>query len=568
MLLTRIVRAGRDDQGSGLVAVIALTVVTGIIGATVGAVTVHSLQTTNGVAGSVEARAAAQAGIADVEQLIRTFDAATFVNECPAGGVLEQSTTPAYRVEVYSDDLANGWTDVPTCPGIDSTRVKIVSTGFAERATPGAGAHNSDVTIEAIYQYIPQPAVVEAIDPAVYAYQIEGTLKNFELGIEPGTLIASDIQIRNGDFLCQNNARVSGSVVLGNGSATLKSCDIDGDLNVSGFVRLEKSGTSSEVAGDVNAAGIDEDDNPLSGIIAFLDKGATIGGDVSAGGNISIPSDPATRVGGTVTAARNSSTSITIESGARVLGNVLSSGTVTAPSGSVTGTISRGVTDLRPPARPIVPDWVNVPFQSDLAWIQASSWWPSGFQNIVTWSGDCTLADTDPRWAEIASYTQRTIIDATACTNGVITNSSLKPTIALQTDVAFFADSFSFDKLYATPDTTTEQRRMYFIVPDNNPNSEPSCEDGAGNIYYNNEDNIAAPLSLFFYSPCDIISDRNKMRGQIYGGEVEFRQQAQWTFVPSTPPGIDFSAGVTAEPVTAGAFLGSRLSIREISNGG
>lgn len=564
MLLTRILRAGRDDRGSGLVAVISLTLVTAIIGATVGAVTVHSLQVTNGVAGSVEARAAAQSGIADVEQLIRTFDDTTFVNECPSGGILESATAPAYRVEVYSDDLANGWTDDPTCPSVDSTRVKFVSTGFADRGTPGAGGQNSSVTIEAIYQYIPQPLEIEAIDPAVYAYQIEGDLKNFELGIEPNTVIASDIQIRNGNFICTNGASVAGSVILGQGYANLDRCRVNGDLHVSDYIVASASDTV--ITGNAIAAARILDGSSRA---VTVTSRAQVQGDVYAGGPVALTSNQTPRVDGNIVAARNNTTSVSLTNQARVGGNVLASGPISGGnSTNVAGTRSGGVTGLTPPPSPQIPDWVDLPFDPALSAIQASTWWERGFRNVVRWSGTCNLGGTDLRWAALQLYVVPTIIDATGCVGGVNLQSNLSPTVNLLTDVVIFADSISLNKLYARAATMTDARRMYFIVPDNTADGVPSCTGEAGNITYNNEDDIAAPLAIFFYTPCKVLSDRNKMRGQIYGGSVEFRQQAQWTFVPATPPGIDFSAGGAVETIIAGATLGERLSIRELTTGG
>lgn len=563
MFLTRLIQNGKDDRGSGLVAVIALTLVTAIIGVTVGAVTVHSLQTTNGVAGSVEARSAALAGIADAELLLRDR-AADGTDSCPAGGILTRTGTPAYEVEIFADDLSEGWTSSPSCPAAESTRVKIVSTGFADRATPGAGARGGEVVIEAIYQYVPEYTELEVIDPAVYAYQIEGDLKNFELGIEPNTVIASDIQIRNGNFICTNGASVAGSVVLAQGYADLVNCSISGNLYVSDYVRA--SGSGSTISGNLIAAGSVLD---TSSRAATLSSRAVVQGDVFVGGSVSMTASPGTtRVGGNVTAARNSSTTVSVANSTRVDGNVLSTGTITGGASVIGGTRSPGVAGLQSPPPPLVPDWVDVPFNSDLSWIQNSTWWERGFRNVVTWTGNCTLSGSDPRWAALATYTQRTIIDATGCTNGVVHQSNVSPTVNLQTDIVFFSRSFTFNKLYARASNNVDPRRMYFIVPDNTADKVPTCSGGAGDIYYNNEDDINAPLAIFFYTPCKVTSDRNKMRGQIYGGSVEFRQQAQWTFVPSAPPGIDFSVDENQEEVLSGSYMGERLTLRELSNGG
>ena len=565
MFLSKLFQRKTEDRGSGLIAVIGLAAVTAIIGVTVGAVTVHSLQTTNGVAGSVEARAAAQAGVAQAELLLRTRNADGSTG-CPSTAVVTSTGNPSYEVKIFTDNLANGWTATPTCPGVNATRVKFVATGLANRGTPGAGASGGEVVVEAIYQFIPEYTNIPAIDPAVYAYQITGSLSQFTLGIEANTVIQADIQIKNGDFICQNDARVSGSVILANGKAELKSCAIDGNLHVSRTVELGRSGTnSSTVRDNLIAAGVSSTGTPLANPVVFLDRGTTVGRDVFSGGDVVMNAPQTATVRGNVTAARNTSTVVSIAAGARVDGNVLTTGTITGPAGTVGGTRSPGVAGLQPPSPPVVPNWIDLPFTTST--IQSSTWWGRGFQNVVTWSGDCTLTGNNPRWAALATYTQKTIIDATACSSGVVVDSNLSSVVSLMTDIVFFSKSFSFTKLPAQASNLTDARRLYFIVPDNTPNALPTCSGGAGNITYNNETNINAPLALFFYSPCSVISDRNNMRGQIYGGSVEFRQQAQWTFVPATPPGVNFSTGNTT-PVLTGAFLGDRLTLREITSGG
>jgi hypothetical protein len=408
---------------------------------------------------------------------------------------------------------------------------------------------------------------VEMIDPAVYAYQIEGDLRNFTLGIEPNTVIASDIQIRRGNFICTNGASVSGSVILAEGHADLSNCSVTGNLYVSDYILInsKRNGFAESVAGNAIAAG-----NQLSsGRAVALTAEAVVGGDVFAGGSVELTaSPPGTRVRGTVTAARDTSTTVSLANNTRIDGNTLSTGSITGNASNFGGTRSPNLSTLTPPPAPLVPDWVDLPFSSDPAAIQASTWWERGFQNVVTWSGSCVLSGSDPRWAALGTYTERTIVDATACTTPVELRSNLSPTVSLRTDVAMFTNSFDFNGLPVEASNATDARRMYFIVPDNTPDSVPTCSAGAGDIYYNNEADINAPLALFFYTPCKVVSDRNYMRGQIYGGSVEFRQQAQWTFVPSTPPGVDFTAGLDTEPVQTGAYLGDRLTLRELTSGG
>lgn len=552
MFLSKLVRKSEDDRGMALVAVIALTAVTAVIGVTVGAITVQSFQTTNGVAGSVEARAAAQAGIAQAELLLRTDTGSG--TACPAGGVVQSTGNPAYRTEIFSDNLAGGWTATPACPPAEATRVKLVSTGFPDRGVNGGG----EVVVEAIFMYIPEYVPIPVVDPAIYAYSIEGILKKFVLDSVDNSLTA-DLQIKTGDFECSNNARVAGDVILGDGYADLTACTITGTLHTTRYALVQGG---SRVNGDIIASGngVAASDNTV-----LVAAGTQVDGNIFSGGNVEVLSSSASGVTGNVTAARDTSTNVLIANGSTVSGNVLSSGTI-ASSGAVAGTRSTGVTGLIIPPNPLVPEWVNMPWTGTVA---GSTWEGQGYTqaNVVTWSGNCTIGSGDPRWSALAGYTQPTIIDATACTNGIETRNNLSPDIALRADIVFFADSFTFQKLYIDS-VTAVNRKVFFIVPDNNPNAVPSCEGEAGDVTLTNEADLQPKVSAFIYTPCRIYSDRDGFRGQMYGGEVEFGQQAQLTFVPTSPPGVDFTAGAPPVMQLSGAYLGERLTIREITSGG
>jgi len=168
----------------------------------------------------------------------------------------------------------------------------------------------------------------------------------------------------------------------------------------------------------------------------------------------------------------------------------------------------------------------------------------------------------------LSLYTTPTVIDATGCIGGVTTNNNLSPNIGLSTNIVFIADKFTFNKLYFASSVPSVNRKLYFVVPDNTADELPTCTGEAGNIYLTNEADIQSTVSAFLYSPCEIISDRNGLRGQLYGGVIDFDQQAQMTYVPTSPPGVDFSASLPPVFQLVGAYLGDRLSIREVASGG
>ena len=203
------------------------------------------------------------------------------------------------------------------------------------------------------------------------------------------------------------------------------------------------------------------------------------------------------------------------------------------------------MTGLQSPIAPRVPDWTDIPWAvTNNAEFQATSWYQQGYINRVVWTGSCTMGNLDPRWAALSTYDVPTVIDATACVGGVTTNNNLKPDVVLSTNIVFMADKFTFNKLYFGSSMSTVNRKLFFIVPDNTPNALPTCSGEAGPIYLTNEADLRPTVSAFIYSPCEIKSDRNGLRGQLYGGVIDFDQQAQMTYVPSSPPGIDLSSSL------------------------
>lgn len=552
MFLSRISRARQDDRGGALMGVIALVGVTGIIAAMVGTVSVGSLQTTNDVAASVEARGAADAGINAAELAVRTPGA------CPASGVITQTVAPAYSVRIQHD-TGSGWVD--GCPPVEATQVRFLATGSAERSTFGSGSTGDERVVEAVYQYIPQYVEVPDLDPAVYAYTIEGVLKTFILDTADIT-IAADIQIKTGNFVCSNGAQVNGDVVLADGYADLTACTITGSVHATDYVKMTNA---SVVREDVLAVG---DGVAGTSDVVHVSAGSEVRGSIFSGGNVSILSSAASLVKGNVTAHRDTSTKVIVANGSTVEGNVLSSGMIQR-NGAILGTESTGVEGLSAPPAPRVPDWTDIPWAvSSQADFEATTWYQQGFTNRVVWSGDCTVGSLDPRWVELQTYLTPTVIDATACVGGVRTLNNLSPDLALKTDIAFFADSFTFEKLYMASADTSVPRDLYFIVPDNTADHLPTCTGESGGIHITTEANIQPSVSAFVYTPCKILSERDGWRGQLYGGQVDFNQQAQMTYVPTSPPGIDFSASLPPVFVLDDAFLGDRLSIREVSSGG
>ena len=533
----------RDERGAALVAVIALTAVTGIIGVTVTAVTVNALGTTTSNRASVQSRAAAEAGIDVATAGLQTANSCTGV-----AGVYSSATAPKYEAKIQYDAGA-GW--VTGCPIDTATKVRVLSTGTAQSSgVAGASVGNKSV-IEAIYNYLPTYIEVPEIDAAVYAYSIQGALKNFILSSSDNTL-ASDVQIAHGNVDCTNGASIAGDLILGDGHALLDNCDITGTVHVSDYVDVTGA---SEVFGDVIAVGVKK--NGAGDLAATVRAGSIVDGSVLAAGSVNVTSSSASLVKGSVTVAGTSTSVGTVLTGSKIEGNLISSGTTNA-AGNVMGTTTSGVVGLDAPPLPRIPNWTDIP------WVSGVTSWAGEGYTTMTWTGACTIDGADPDWLALSTLTTPTVVDMTTKCGaaGLTTNSNLSP-IVLNANIAFIAKKFSFNKLYLSSLTT---RKVNFVVPDNTAGDGPTCPgpSPAGNIIFSNESNFTSTIAALAYTPCKVYSDRDGWRGQIYGGEVEFGTQAKLTFVPVAVPGVDFN---NLPPVTVqdGAMLGNRVSLRELA---
>ena len=540
-----------SERGSTMLAVIGVMAVTAIIAVTVTAATVNGLGVTSSSRASVQARAAAEAG---VDVTIVGLQTATGAASCVShNGLYASGAVPKYSATVEYN-AGSGW--VAGCPTDTSTQVRIVSTGTAQ-AVGVAGASSGDTSvIEAIYNFIPAQVTIPTIGSAVYAHTITGVLKNFTLDSSVNN-VAADVQIKNGNAICTNGAAIAGNLILGNGFAQLDNCTVSGSIHVSKYVSL--NGGASLVKGDVIAAGVGV--ATTSDVVAVA-NGSIVNGSVLSSGKVSVTSSPGSLIKGNVTVAGTTTSDAKVANNSKVNGYVQSSGTVTHP-GTIVGVITEHVTGLEPPPVPLVPNWSEIPYPAPFS---STSWASQGFQELV-WTGPCVISGVDPAWTALSNLTVPTVVNTlTKCgAAGLSTDSNVK-NLTLKTNIAFVSNAFNIGKLNAQSNDSTA-RRLWFYVPDNNSaDGVPTCDAPSGNITMSNETNIAAEVSVMAYTPCKFYSDRDGWRGQIYGGEVEFGQQAKLTFVPVGVPGVDLSGNPYVPPVPA--HLGDRTSLRDLATGG
>lgn len=239
-------------------------------------------------------------------------------------------------------------------------------------------------------------------------------------------------------------------------------------------------------------------------------------------------------------------------------GHVRARGTASVTQSTVGGSVTFGPTT---PA-PVIPDWTDVPYDP--------AYWTARGYTIVNWTGPCSIDKTTAQWNALASYTTPTVINfLTKCATSPVRTLSAINTIELDTDLVFFAPQFSFGKLYFSTDTAGETRDVTFIVPDGTNDELPTCAPPSGmsgEIRLTNEADFTTGIAAMVYTPCKIYSDRNGFRGQLYGGEVEFGQQASLTFRAVGIDGYDLTGGATT-PVQTGSKLGGRVLLRETAAG-
>ncbi|WP_157157214.1 hypothetical protein [Diaminobutyricimonas sp. LJ205] len=453
-----------------MVAVIGVMAALAIITVTVTTMTTQAVGITSSSRASVQARAAAEAGIDVATAALKT------TNGCVA---TLASADPTWNATIAYDE-GGGWID--GCPTAMATLARVLSTGSAAAEGVAGVSGGDQVTIEAVYKIEPIITQVPVAGSAVYAHEIQGVLKKFELDSADNS-VATSVSIKNGDVKCTNGASIGGDLLLGNGNADLDMCDVAGSVYVNGNAVVHKS---------------------------------AIGGVVRATGTALVTQST---VGGTPP--------------------ILSGGTVPPPS---------------------IPDWVDVP--------GTAAYWASHGYNVVNWTGPCAISKHVAAWANIKDYTTPTVIDfRSACPATMVSTNNNMDTVAINTDIIFISHQFTFDKLYFS---ATTDRKLTFLVPDDVVGDGPTCAPPGslnGEIRLTNEANFGTKIAAIVYTPCQIFSDRDGFRGQLYGGEVEFAQQASLTFVPVGIAGVDLTGGATT-PVQTGISLGARLSYRDAPVGG
>lgn len=300
-------RPAPDERGSALVSVVVMMLVLTLATMTLAAIVTNTATGLSGSRGRLQARAAADAGLA------AALAAFQRTKGCPPP--VSSSTAPAYSV---------------TCtPG--SGTVTLTSTGHAD---------GTQATVQAVYGFTSAQSHVPTVGHLTF-FSTAGT--NPPNVVTSGTPEEATVTIVEGGFTC-NSALAANLVVEGNFTATY-GCAVAGSVRTKGSATLNGG---SSIGKDLSAAG------PATLNSATIGGSLVAGGNVTASGSTSIGKDVASggrvslggssRVVGSVACTGN----VDLDGSARVTGSVVAGGSADLESRSwIEGDLtSRGPADV------------------------------------------------------------------------------------------------------------------------------------------------------------------------------------------------------------------------------
>ena len=520
-----------------MVGVLGVMGVTAVIAVTTTTASLHAVGITTSTRASVEAEAAAEAGI--------DF-AASKLAASICQGLYTSTTAPTFSVVVsYSNLLTspgtsdNSW--VAGCPTLTGAqRLKLVSTGTANTVGVAGNTTGNVRKVEAIYPYTPSPPA-NAIIPsgaALYSFaQVDPTLNDFS--VTQGSTTRASIQYLSGNLACASNTTIVADIILGAGSfATTSDCVINGDLWASSLVTIQ----GGEIKGNVVSAGIQ------GGVSVSLSNSGIIDGNIFATGPVSING----LVGGNIVAGPTLGGS-TFTSISSVGGSVISAGTVSAPNGVIKGTVSTSRSGIVTPTIPFVPPWVDYAYSAS-DWV-SSGGTPYAVQTLTT----CSPSVLSTSLTSLANSPVPMILDTRAC--GSVTNLS-GYNMTLTSDSVIVANGFNFNSNNIQAPSAPD-KRLWIIVPDTVADRKPTCLAGSS-FNIGNGVTVGPHVAAMIYSPCGVSLAGGVWTGQIYSSSTGTSAEFLLNFLQVGLPTVNLSTGQYLAPAGTGV-LGDRTSIRDLA---
>jgi cytoskeletal protein CcmA (bactofilin family) len=595
MLLNRILttfrRVRSQEDGAGMAAVVGLMAVSLLTTSLVATSVVTATEYTTVTRAGVESQAAAEAGIAVAR-------AGLIAGTCGANNHRYASAvgaTPEYVATIW---VPSGSSWVQGCPTGTATQVRILSTGYTQRAGALGSDGRDETNLEVILSALSVPSTIEATGPAIYAYSSQG----FGGGGKLVTVGGADtsILIREGDVNCTGGAAGEADIVVNNGNLTVSGgCVITGNAYASGRITLPGGPNiggnaianavtitgGSKILGSVWVnqdvtlnGGVEIRGNVTASTMSFT-SGGTIGGNVQTTGAVTFNGGGPLIKGNLTAASLTTGNGGTIEKnawiygatsvnwGAVIKGN-LTTKTFSKPGGSnsdfVKGTLtvvpggptaSPYASNAARPAWPIVPDWIN--FDYDTA-----DW--TGFAvATITSSGSCSYTQVKNAITSFAG--QNGIVNALGCVGGVSIGGS--DIVTLNQDVAIFSPKYTLNG--GGGFTASQTRKLWLITPDTVVETPPTptCTTGESSYSVSGGFTFSSNLRVMMYTPCKVVlSSSTKFTGQVFSGKAGIDGGATLTYTAVGLPGYNLDTGLTTT-VAASEEDRTIVSFRNVEDG-
>lgn len=534
----RLLTVLRSERGAALpmvllVFVLSVALVSAFLISIVGA-----SQVTSTTKASVQAQAAAEAGLASVVASLHN-DPCTVPSSARTGTLASSGWSFNVTSVEYGDGLSWGG----NCD--DSTMVRIVSEG-RQGATP-------ETTVEAVYRYTPAtPATNTQGGPSLIFTETVGNLSHFFVD-QDASEAQGDFYARNGDVACWNNHTYTHSFYVLNGSFTNgQDCTIDGNVYAGGTVTLQ-----GKVLGNVLSRATGQ---------SVMHGTGRVYGNFATAGRLNLNGG---RIDGNVTLGGTGESQIN----GLIGGNLRYRGTLKTSSGTVASHVSGTITQsstTEVDQLPVVPPW------NDVA-PTLTNWTDAHFTVVTVPAGQCSRWygwSTDPIWPTLSTVTTPTVYDVRACSDGISTNSltgadKSQRTLSMRTNLAFVVNAWDMSGMHIQSADGAEHT-AWFITPDGNPAAAgPQCTGGAKNSELKNASTVSDDIAVYMYTPCEVnFNGGVKFRGQVYAGRTVFNGGATLAFAPRSIPGYDFSEGGGGSggttPGPSAAVLGNLVSQRNI----
>ncbi|WP_292812707.1 hypothetical protein [Microbacterium sp.] len=319
---------------------------------------------------------------------------------------------------------------------------------------------------------------------------------------------------------------------------------IPGDVRIKGSFQGQSGCT---ITGSLHAGG----SNPFGAWSVYLNNSDVVQGSVTSGGSTAIGGS-ISKVGGTLTLPQSAKLQIQ-----------WADVTAAKPTShaKVANGAANGIRWQPSVTAPTFDPWFDYAYKA--------ADWP-GF-DIVTitpmsapYSCSTINGKTTTFWNTfVTGLAKNTVVDTTACTNGIDTAFGADAKAQLGVNLVLVANSFSFGKFTLTPKSGTDPQ-AWFVVPDAVADKQPTCVPGRT---IETDAYIDIRVKAMAYTPCTLrVGNGGTWTGSMYAGTLDDGGSINIYAHSMALPG-QWGAGPGGSGATGGGTttLGALLSQRDIS---